>query len=331
MSIIGNGNGFTIWSSAGEDIVEGTVASGSDGAGRTITFVIQQYPVQYRTVYVQVVPITGQTGDFWDSFWSNRVGGEPADQFALSSFVGVEPNGYFSVTLNADAIQEDDEIFEIRVYENNLDAARGYAPLSTGRFTVVDDDIFGTAGADHLQGRDHAESMYGGAGADRLDGAGGADTLNGGLGADTLNGGAGDDIYIVDNVGDQVNEGHNGGTDLVRTSISYALTANVENLTLTGTGNINGTGNGLANRINGNAGNNLLDGGLGADTLNGGAGDDIYIVDNVGDQVNEGRNGGTDLVRASVSYALTANVENLTLTGTGNINGTGNDLANRIN
>ncbi|MRX52353.1 calcium-binding protein, partial [Paracoccus sp. S-4012] len=149
-------------------------------------------------------------------------------------------------------------------------------------------------------------------------------------GADTLNGGAGDDIYIVDNVGDRVNDGHDGGTDLVRASVSYALTANVENLTLTGMGNINGTGNGLANRINGNAGNNLLDGGLGADTLNGGAGDDIYIVDNVGDRVNDGHNGGTDLVRASVSYALTANVENLTLTGTGNISGTGNGLANRI-
>lgn len=43
---------------------------------------------------------------------------------------------------------------------------------------------------------------------------------------------------------------------------------------LTGTSNINGTGNALANVITGNSGNNILDGGSGADTLNGGAGTD---------------------------------------------------------
>jgi Ca2+-binding RTX toxin-like protein len=50
----------------------------------------------------------------------------------------------------------------------------------------------------------------------------------------------------------------------------------VENLTLTGTSAINGTGNALANQITGNSGANTLDGGAGADTLSGGLGADRF-------------------------------------------------------
>ena len=143
-------------------------------------------------------------------------------------------------------------------------------------------------------------------------------------------GGAGNDTYVVDASGDVVTEGLNGGTDTVQSSITYALGANVENLTLTGSANINGTGNGDANVITGNAGNNALDGGAGADTMEGGVGNDTYVVDVSGDVVTEGLNGGTDTVQSSITYALGANVENLTLTGAGNIDGTGNTLANVI-
>ena len=71
-------------------------------------------------------------------------------------------------------------------------------------------------------------------------------------------GGLGNDIYVVDNVGDVVTEADNAGTDTVRSSITYTLGANVENLTLTGAAAINGTGNALANIITGNGAANIL-------------------------------------------------------------------------
>jgi Ca2+-binding RTX toxin-like protein len=88
-------------------------------------------------------------------------------------------------------------------------------------------------------------------------------------------GGAGNDIYFVDHADDQVMEtSAAGGSDTVRSAIAYTLGANVEHLVLTGGGTVNGTGNGLANRITGNGAANVLKGGSGADSLDGGAGND---------------------------------------------------------
>ena len=164
--------------------------------------------------------------------------------------------------------------------------------------------------------------------ANTLTGNSGNNVLNGGIGADTMIGGAGNDIYVVDDIGDVVTEAASAGTDLVQASVSYTLGSNVENLTLTGTANINATGNTLANTLTGNAGDNVLNGGTGADTMAGGLGNDTYVVDNTGDVVTEGSNAGTDLVQSSITYTLGSNLENLTLTGTAAINGTGNTLAN---
>jgi Ca2+-binding RTX toxin-like protein len=117
---------------------------------------------------------------------------------------------------------------------------------------------------------------------------------------------------------------------MVQSAVTFTLGANVENLTLTGVGNINGTGNALVNTINGNVGANVLNGGAGADTMAGSNGNDTYIVDNVGDIVTEAASAGTDLVQSSMGFTLGANVENLTLTGALAVNGTGNTLANTI-
>ena len=153
--------------------------------------------------------------------------------------------------------------------------------------------------------------------------------LDGGLGADTLVGGGGDDTYLIDNTGDLIIEAENSGTDTVQSSISYVLGLNLENLTLSGSDALNGTGNSANNVIKGNAANNILDGGLGADTMVGGDGNDTYIVDNINDVIIESQDAGTDVVQSSVSYFLANNLENLTLTGgSANINGTGNSLNN---
>ncbi|WP_338832174.1 calcium-binding protein [Bradyrhizobium sp. 27S5] len=175
-----------------------------------------------------------------------------------------------------------------------------------------------------------ANTITGNSGSNTLNGGGGDDTLDGGAGADTMIGGLGNDTYYVDNAGDVVTENPGEGTDTVHSTINYALTANVENLILDGTGNLAGTGNALNNVLTGNSGNNTLDGGIGADTMVGGLGNDTYFVDNAGDVVTENSGEGTDTVHSTINYTLTANVENLILDGTGNLAGTGNALANVI-
>jgi Ca2+-binding RTX toxin-like protein len=172
--------------------------------------------------------------------------------------------------------------------------------------------------------------VYGTAGNDALTGDAGANLINGLTGADTMTGRTGDDTYVVDQAGDVVVELSGGGFDTVESSVSHTLADNVESLTLTGTANLNGTGNAERNRLRGNSGNNRLDGGSEADDLHGGAGNDTYVVDDQLDTVNESINMGTDTVESSVSWSLGDNVENLTLTGSASINGTGNALNNVI-
>ncbi|HEV2565580.1 MAG TPA: hypothetical protein VGU19_10895, partial [Microvirga sp.] len=193
-----------------------------------------------------------------------------------------------------------------------------------------DDTAHGGSGTETLAGGNDSDSLFGHGGDDSLVGGAGLDYLDGGIGADHMVGGTGDDTYVVDDVDDVVTEATNEGVDLVRAAISSMLGANVENLALIGDANIDGTGNELANRITGNAGHNVLDGGAGADDLAGGTGDDTYVVGDQNDIVTEAAGEGTDTVRASVAHRLAANVENLVLTGAGDIDGTGNELANAI-
>jgi len=177
-------------------------------------------------------------------------------------------------------------------------------------------------------------TIIGNAGINSIIGTAYADTINGGMGADTMTGGGGDDTYIVDNVFDVVTEGANAGTDIINSSVSYTLGSNVENLTLTGTGAINATGNALDNVLTGNSGVNTLNGGDGDDTLYGFAGNDILIGGNGADILygglgNDTLTGGNGADQFVFNTALSAksNIDTITdfLHGTDKI-----DLENAI-
>jgi hypothetical protein len=151
------------------------------------------------------------------------------------------------------------------------------------------DIVEGQGGTDTLLGEDGNDRLLGGDGNDAVNGGPDDDYLDGGDGNDTMTGGSGNDIFIVDATGDAIDESVDAGTDAVEASVNYTLGANIERLKLTGTGNINATGNALANQITGNSGDNVLDGGLGVDTLEGLGGDDVYIIDTASDVLVEGR------------------------------------------
>lgn len=144
--------------------------------------------------------------------------------------------------------------------------------------------LTGSKKANVLTGTGEADTLSGLGGNDTLKGLAGNDKLVGGTGSDVMYGGPGNDSYSVDAIGDRVIELFGEGNDTVTSSINFTLSANVEQLVLTGkatigTGNALDntiTGNGLANTLSGGDGNDWLNGGLGADTLTGGLGNDTF-------------------------------------------------------
>ncbi len=215
--------------------------------------------------------------------------------------------------------------------------------------------------ANTITGNTGNNSLVGADGNDTLSGGNGNDTLNGGNGNDSMVGGTGNDTYVVNLSTDRINETSTLTTEIdsVSSSLTWTLGDNLEALTLTGNGAINGTGNAASNTITGNTGNNslsgvggddsllggdgndtlsgghdddLLDGGNGTDSLIGGAGNDTYVVNLGTDRISETTTlaGEIDSVISSLTWTLGTNLEKLSLTGTGAINGTGNTLANTI-
>ncbi|OEZ97248.1 bifunctional hemolysin/adenylate cyclase precursor [Duganella sp. HH101] len=147
--------------------------------------------------------------------------------------------------------------------------------------------IDGLEGNDNLAGGQGDDSLFGNLGDDVLVGNAGNDTLDGGQGIDSMTGSSGDDIYIVDNVGDRVNEVAGDGSDVIRTSVTYSLPENVEILVSQGLNTIDGIGNKENNLIIGNAAANLIRGAEGNDILQGGGGAD-NLQDNSGNNLLDG-------------------------------------------
>jgi hypothetical protein len=191
-----------------------------------------------------------------------------------------------------------------------------------------------------LTGLDTDDSLYGTAGVDVMFAGNGADYLDGLAGADQLHGQAGDDVYVVDDAGDQVFEAAGEGNDAVYTAVSYALGAGQSVETLAAANNAATTalalvGNELANTLLGNNGANFLDGGAGNDIMAGFGGDDIYAIDTAGDVVLEDAGAGNDAIYTTFTYQLGsgASVETLAArdnTSTAALALFGNELANTI-
>ncbi|MCC6918884.1 MAG: M10 family metallopeptidase C-terminal domain-containing protein [Alphaproteobacteria bacterium] len=172
-----------------------------------------------------------------------------------------------------------------------IENAKGGSNNDVIRGNTVANTLTGNGGNDTLAGNGGNDTLVGGAGTDKMDGGGGVDRLEGGVG---------NDIYL-NPTGDTIVEaaGTANGNDTVQSNVAFSLaggaTANIERLQLTGTGNIAGTGNALANFIQGNGGNNLIRGGTGKDSLEGGGGNDTLAGEGDNDKLTGGT--GADLFR----------------------------------
>ena len=303
---------------AGQTATDSFTYTVADAAGATSTATVTVTVTGVNDAPVLAAPIADQSATENQAF---------SFQVPVSSFADVDAGDtlVYSATLASGAALP--SWLSFNAATRSFTGTPGHADVGTVSVKVVATDaqgalasdvfdisvaqagIFGTPGNDFLVGTANNDSIFGLAGDDTIDGA---------AGADTLVGGTGNDLYIVDNTGDVVSELPGEGIDTVKSSVTYTLSANVENLTLTGTAAINGTGNALDNVLTGNSAANVLAGG---------AGNDTYVV-STGDTVTEAANSGSDTVVSDISWTLGANLENLTLVGTSAINGTGNTLNN---
>ena len=247
--------------------------------------------------------------DFGNGDAIHIAGFDPDDPLGTSSITEFSFDGGTVLTLQDVLAQgfdldgtEDADVLEGTVLDDRMNAFGG------------DDLVIAKAGNDTVDAGDGADIVFGGAGNDDLAGGAGDDQLSGdegddrlygGAGADLLTGGTGDDTYVVDDTLDTIVENAGEGYDVIEASISYTIADNVEELDLTGSEDLTGTGDAGDNTIAGNDGDNLLvglegddtlyggagddvlDGGAGGDLMLGGAGDDLYLVDSEDDAVAE--------------------------------------------
>ena len=236
-----------------------------------------------------------------------------------------------------------------------------HVQFTDGTYTMASLTNTPTSGADELTGTAGDDNINGLAGNDTIMGLGGNDWLDGGADVDTLYGSTGNDVYVVDNIGDQTHELSNEGYDTVLAHTNWTLSADIEQLYLLGAAT-HGIGNAGNNYLIGNELNNFLYGGDGGDRLDGGAGndwlqgngqfagdnggldlliggtgDDTYVVE-AGDTAQESAGEGYDVVLAYADWTLGANFEQLNLYGSayygagnsGNNLLIGNNIANNL-
>ena len=290
--------------------------SGTDLVNSSVSFVLGPY--LDNLTLIGVLDING-TGNELNNILTGNAGSNILDGGAgVDTLIGGNGNDVYVVSVTTDVVTEQTN--------GGTDTVISPTTYTIGSNT----ENLTLSGTSAINGTGNTLNNYiiGNGAANTLKGDAGDDGLDGGLGNDRLEGGTGNDTFYIDSASDVLVENASAGTDTVVAGFTYTLATNFENLTLSGTAAINGTGNSAVSLITGNSANNTLSGGTGADTLVGKAGNDSYVVDSTADVVTESLNEGTDSVSSSVTYTLSANVENLTLTGSSAINGTGNTSSN---
>jgi Ca2+-binding RTX toxin-like protein len=342
----GLGNDTYVVDSTG-DVVTELAGGGIDTVESAITFSLAtRAQVEHLTLTGAAANATGNA--LANLLTGNALGNILDGGIGADTLRGGAGNDLYIVDKAGDVVDEQgnadtgDEVKSASVLLSSIAGIEHYTFTGAAAWTFAgsgaNNRIFGGLGADNLDGTGGNDTLLGNGGNDTLIGGIGADSLDGGFGNDVMKGGAGNDTYVVNAVGDKIDEQGNADTgDLVRASISVDLSALddglIENATLTGAAALKATGTIGVNHLIGNDGANILDGGDGADILEGGKGADIYMVDDLGDQVTEtlaGAAGGIDLVKSEVSFTLGANLEKLTLLGSIDINATGNTLNNTL-
>lgn len=268
--LFGFGGDDVIQGGAGDDRIEGN--EGNDGlwgdAGRDELY--------------------GGTGN--DTLHAG-IGGDHLDGGAGTDTVSyADAQGYISLNLELGRGVGDPEYYPDRAQDTYVSIENVYGSAFDDSMvgSEVANVLRGGGGNDFLSGEVGDDTLAGGTGRDRLYGGDGDDMLDGGAGGDKMWGGTGNDTYVIDHIEDRVDEADDGGIppdgiDTVKSSYSVSLSnttifkGDIENLTLTGSGNLNGSGNDLDNVLTGNTGANKLDGRAGDDTLAGGFGNDTLV------------------------------------------------------
>ena len=280
----------TIWDAGGNDTL--------DGSGLTTNETINLMPGSYSTInnddhLSQLTEISQNFAIAFGTTIENAITGSGNDTvYDNSADNNIQTNaGNDTIWLSTgtDTVSAGDLISNGHTYTLLNDESFKF---TDGTFTSIADQVInGDANPlalnDKLLGGLGNDTISGGAGNDSLYGYSGNDTLDGGTGADQMFGGAGNDTYFVDNTSDHCTDiaGATGGVDTVISSVTFTLSTYIENLTLTGSANLSGTGNAQNNiliansgndTLNGSNGNDTLEAGAGIDTLTGGSGADIF-------------------------------------------------------
>lgn len=324
-TLVGDTGADALWANAGFDIMIGGKGGDtyhiSNLGGDTITENFDEGTDRVHTYFIGTYDMLADAAEVENL----RIVGTLAGRHAQGNTYNntMEGNRELNTLLGGDG---DDVI----IVHDTVDVADGEADTGAGDTILVDftANLGATANWTNIENITLAGSA-------KLNatGSAGNNTITGNLGVNTLTGGLGDDNFVIQTLTDKVIEAAGEGNDTVSSEITYSIAAlaNLENITLLKTGNVNATGNANVNTLTGNDGNNSLDGLTGADTLMGGKGNDIFFVDNAGDVVTENAGEGTDTVRSSVTFDMTAlETEHLTLTGILNIDGTGNAYDNTL-